>query len=136
MVSQDSNPREWRFAILRHTRQQEVHWDLLLELPGRELLATWQVYADPAVWTNSATGDFLATVRALPDHRRTYLDYEGPISADRGQVQRVEEGRFRLLTNEAGKIVLELTGKRLQARLELVLADSAASLWQLHVTPL
>jgi hypothetical protein len=31
----------------------------------------------------------------LPDHRRVYLDYEGPISGGRGEVVRVEAGTFR-----------------------------------------
>ncbi|HMD53224.1 MAG TPA: hypothetical protein VKJ65_01580 [Phycisphaerae bacterium] len=133
MVWQDSKDHLWRFAILRHTRQQDVHWDLLLELPDRPLLATWQVHSDPAEWTNYSAGVFSAAVRALPDHRRIYLDYQGPISGDRGEVMRVDEGYFRLVSESGEKIVLEASGKKLQAHVELTLMDSAANLWQLQV---
>jgi len=32
----------------------------------------------------------------LPDHRNAYLEYEGPISGDRGHVSRVETGTYTL----------------------------------------
>ncbi|HTV48756.1 MAG TPA: hypothetical protein VMG59_09975 [Phycisphaerae bacterium] len=133
MVWQDSKNRPWRYAILRHSRQQDVHWDLLLELPERALLATWQMHTDPAGWNGSSKGEFSTTVRALPDHRRIYLEYEGPISGDRGQVTRVEEGQFQLLEIMENKLVMELSGKSFHGRIELTLMDSAAGLWQLCV---
>jgi hypothetical protein len=34
----------------------------------------------------------------LADHRREYLDYEGPISNERGEVRQVASGTFTLQT--------------------------------------
>jgi hypothetical protein len=35
----------------------------------------------------------------LPDHRNAYLEYEGPISGDRGHVMQVETGTYTLTTD-------------------------------------
>ncbi len=35
----------------------------------------------------------------LFDHRREYLDYEGPVSNDRGQVTRIEQGHYELVVH-------------------------------------
>jgi hypothetical protein len=91
-----------RFVILKHVRQQDTHWDLMLELPGQELLATWQVHLPPEQW-----GPVVPAVR-LPDHRRLYLEYEGEISGNRGHVTWVDEGTAEVLQ----------TGQRWQIRLE------------------
>jgi len=45
----------------------------------------------------------------------------------------VDEGYFRLVSESGEKIVLEASGKKLQAHVELTLMDSAANLWQLQV---
>ena len=57
--------------------------------------------------------------RALPDHRAAYLDYEGPVSGDRGTVRRWDEGTYRALEWAAGRVVVELAGRQLAGRLEL-----------------
>jgi hypothetical protein len=40
--------------------------------------------------------DFTRPQRAVqkPDHRTAYLEYEGPVSGNRGKVKRVDEGKF------------------------------------------
>ncbi len=85
-------PSPGRYAILRHCRSTDTHYDLLLEVPGHELLATWQVFVPPERW-----GAAPVAATKLPDHRRMYLDYEGPISNDRGAVTRVDAGIQKLL---------------------------------------
>lgn len=37
----------------------------------------------------------------IPDHRAEYLDYEGPVSGDRGEVQRLAAGRAELHAAES-----------------------------------
>lgn len=72
-----------RCAVLKHEGVPEPHYDVLFETsPGSEL-ATWRASRWPL-----EPGDYL--VRAA-DHRAIYLAYEGPISGDRGAVQRVFE---------------------------------------------
>lgn len=73
-----------RFVVLEHT-WDGVHWDVMIESGGT--LATWAV-ASPLVAGHEQPA------RRLADHRPVYLDYEGPISGDRGSVRRVDRGEF------------------------------------------
>jgi hypothetical protein len=71
-----------RFVILTHDHPF-VHWDLMLEIDG--VLRTWRLLAEPAP-------DRIIGAEALPDHRLHYLEYEGPVSGDRGTVTRWDAG--------------------------------------------
>ena len=73
-----------RYVILEHDHPR-LHWDLMLE--AGDVLRTWAIDA-PVV----AGADLPA--RALPDHRRIYLDYEGDISENRGTVRRIDRGTY------------------------------------------
>ena len=68
-----------RFVLLDHDHPTR-HWDLMLEVGP--VLWTWRLDAIP---------DRCASCQAtrIADHRPIYLDYEGPISRDRGEVRRV-----------------------------------------------
>lgn len=57
--------------------------------------------------------------RPLPDHRLDYLDYEGPVSGDRGRVTQVDAGTYRILEQDADTLVLSLTGNRLCGTVKL-----------------
>lgn len=81
-------PPSLRYVILRHEGILEPHYDLMFEtLPG-SALAAWR----SPVWPIETD----IPVTRLTDHRREYLDYEGPLSEDRGHVQRVTTGYCRL----------------------------------------
>jgi hypothetical protein len=73
-----------RFVVLEHDRPV-LHWDLMLE--AGDVLQTWRLAKPPALGC-------AIEATALPDHRRIYLDYEGPISGDRGMVRRWDAGLF------------------------------------------
>lgn len=88
-----------RFVVLEH-RWNGVHWDFMLE--HGESLRTW------AIDSPIVAGEELPA-RALPDHRIAYLDYEGPISGDRGSVSRVDAGDY---------VPIEWTADRVRARLQ------------------
>lgn len=83
-----------RFVILLHEcspgDEGGNHWDLMLEPPSRSggtvKLATWALFSEPQ------PGAPISAQR-LPDHRELYLDYEGPISGNRGRVARVIWGQ-------------------------------------------
>ena len=85
----------FRFVVLEHELPPEsgraTHWDLMLEQPPKwgGMLLTFEVPGPPAVW-----GPPTAVLK-LPDHRSLYLDYEGPISRNRGSVRRVLQGHIR-----------------------------------------
>jgi hypothetical protein len=79
-----------RSVILRHTLPNgESHYDWLIERPDDEggTLLSFRCVLMP---TSLDSQSF--DVTPMPDHRREYLDYEGLISGDRGEVVRVEMG--------------------------------------------
>lgn len=93
---------ELRYAVLHHTHVAHPHYDLLLETAPDAPLATWRCEKWPP--------ESEMTVVRLPDHRRVYLDYEGPISGGRGEVSRVAHGSLRLLEKSDTHFRIRLGG--------------------------
>ena len=98
-----------RFVILHHVGCERPHWDFLLEQD--QSLATWQLYHDPL-----AGGKELFRIE---DHRKLYLDYEGPIEGDRGEVSRVCAGTYSLLEKNSQLWRVRLTSVVLEGEFEL-----------------
>lgn len=112
-----------RFVILEH-RRETVHWDVMFEVG--DVLRTWAVDApvEPGV---------KLAARPLPDHRIAYLDYEGPISGDRGEVRRVASGTFATLEWLDDRVVLSLTGDQVSGLL-MLMRDGGGG-WLLGLDP-
>lgn len=74
-----------RFALLEHDHPVK-HWDLLLQ-QGNRLLG----------WRGDPQGHFLngGLVVQTADHRMAFLDYEGPLTGDRGSVRRIDSGPLK-----------------------------------------
>jgi hypothetical protein len=122
------SPRQ--FVLLRHERSNGVHWDLMLDTG--EALATWQIHDDPADWAPVAQPPSLELTR-LPDHRRDYLDYEGPVSGGRGHVSRTDAGRYVLLERRDDCWRVQLAGSLLAGSCELVARPQrGADAWELR----
>ncbi len=105
-----------RFVVLEHD-WDGVHWDLMLE--RGEVLRTWAVDAPIVAGVE-------LPARALADHRRLYLEYEGPISGARGTVKRVEGGRYDVLHWAPDRVVVRLSGVQLVGEVELRRFSSSA----------
>jgi hypothetical protein len=56
---------------------------------------------------------------ALADHRLNYLDYEGPVSGDRGHVTRWDAGRYELKSELPDEVVVQLKGGRIEGVVSL-----------------
>jgi len=82
-----------RFVILQHDWPQ-LHWDLMLENGAN--LRTWRLPELPQP-------HHPIPLVALPPHRSIYLDYEGPVSGNRGSVVRVLSGTYRTLLDTPGE---------------------------------
>ena len=93
-----------RYVILEHDHPF-LHWDLMLE--ASDWLRTWRLAAPP-----TASPKIEAT--ELGNHRRLYLDYEGPVSGDRGSVVRWDAGHYACLTDEPDYLVVRLQSDRLR----------------------
>lgn len=114
-----------RFVLLFHdlsgTAEGASHWDLMLERDGA--LLTWRLPTLPAPWRDADGEAALpspsdAAVR-LHDHRAAYLEYEGPVSGNRGHVARVDRGEYLVLDESPEGIEVELLGQRGTFRLRL-----------------
>jgi len=102
-----------RFVILVHDFPT-LHWDLLLE--NSAALRAWRLLQPP---------DSPPPVPAepLPDHRRLYLDYEGPISGDRGSVTRWDAGEYEVVSESPEALVIDLAGAKLRGTYRLERSD-------------
>jgi hypothetical protein len=117
---------ERAFVLLRHETTEGVHWDLMLDVGPS--LATWQLVEDPAASSEPRAGEGIPA-RLLPEHRREYLDYEGPVSRNRGYVTRSDHGTYRLLTRKPAAWTILLTGEGLSGRFRLSAVRPGATEW-------
>jgi DNA polymerase Ligase (LigD) len=106
-----------RFVILEHDFPL-LHWDLMLE--AGDALRTWRLDAPPRSGVRMVA-------QAIAEHRMLYLDYEGPVSGDRGRVVRWDRGTFVEQVHEVDRIVARLQGERLRGILEL--AQQSGDRW-------
>ena len=83
-------------------------------LEGGEILLTWQLLQEPV---NSDSLPIPA--RRIRDHRRAYLDYEGPLGGGRGSVHRVDAGTVEFQKIDATPYIFQLRGGRLSGRFSL-----------------
>ncbi len=102
-----------RYVVLEHDHPF-LHWDLMLE--AGDVLRTWRL-ADPP-----RPGPEIAAT-ALGNHRCFYLDYEGPVSGDRGRVVRWDAGCFTWQTDESAHVVVSFQGGCLHGRAVLTQLD-------------
>jgi hypothetical protein len=110
-----------RFVILEHDPPRGKHYDFMLEFG--DVLKTWSLPNPPVV-------GFEQHAEILPDHRIAYLDYEGPISNNRGTVKPWDKGTYRLIEQTEEKILVELAGEKVHGRAKLVTAETPGQ-WKL-----
>lgn len=106
-----------RFVILEHDHPF-LHWDLMLE--AGNVLRAWRLLEQPEPGR---------TIHAetLGDHRLIYLDYEGPVSGNRGRVERWDAGTFTWEQDAPERVVVRLAGSR--CRGEAILERNADGNW-------
>ena len=91
------------FVLLEHDHPG-LHYDFMLEWNG--VLRTWRldrIPAEPAAFH----------VSSLSDHRLVYLDYEGPVSGNRGTVSQIDRGKFQVLSESETTLEIRLLGTRI-----------------------
>jgi hypothetical protein len=119
-----------RFVILRHTMPpsspRRSHWDLMLE--DGPALKTWALDQLP-------TPEGAVEGERLADHRRAYLDREGPVSGDRGAVSRWDTGDLRWETRTDDQLSCHVAGRHLVGRLRLTRNPEPAQRWRVEFTP-
>lgn len=117
-------------VLLRHdTPDDGFHYDWMLARPeasGLESLITFR--ARERIDLELRAGMVL---ERLPDHRRAYLEYQGPLSGNRGRVTRIATGRARVRAIDDTRLDADLrwdaSGENL--RVELHGATEDPRLW-------
>jgi hypothetical protein len=133
-----------RFVLLYHdcppTYERPSHWDFMLE--SGNVLRTWALERLPRDWHVAFTRTSAAhpncpllapdnTVAAvqLGDHRRDYLELEGPLSGDRGTVMRVAAGTYQGEHESPDVWHVVLTGDALAARVQVTRSETDDASW-------
>jgi hypothetical protein len=112
-----------RFVLLDHDHLRP-HLDLMLE--AGDVLWTWRLDAAPEPGPERQA-------ERIADHRPRYLDYEGPVSGNRGSVRRRDRGEFDWLEQEPGRMVLLVRGDTYHGR--LTLRQEAGEVWLMLFEP-
>jgi hypothetical protein len=98
-----------RYVILEHDHPV-LHWDFMLE--AGDVLRTWRLDQPPQ------SGQRVAASPSF-DHRLLYLDYEGPLSGNRGRVVQWDRGEYEDVPAEGGKLQVRLRGRKLMGTVVL-----------------
>ena len=141
-----------RFVLLYHECppgfERPSHWDLMLQ--AGDALRTWALVQLPRGWQAAreqtaiswpdcppAADSNAVEAEQLDDHRLAYLEYEGPLSGDRGRVTQIDTGTFTT-TDDIGDIGefrgnwhVELSGVRLRGPISLSESSSGHRKWTL-----
>lgn len=110
-----------RFVVLRHDSPRGLHWDFMLECGA--VLKTWALLQSPEANPEQSA-------EALADHRPHYLDYEGPLSDNRGMVARWDHGSYELLEQTPVRWIVVLQGALLCGRATLEQLESKTGRWK------
>ncbi|MFH1418667.1 MAG: DNA polymerase ligase N-terminal domain-containing protein [Planctomycetota bacterium] len=122
-------PDTVRFVVLEHTDGEGLHFDLMIETGSR--LATWKSGQPP----EEALGRALSCAR-IADHRMAYLDYEGPVSGDRGHVRRRDAGVCIIEHRTPNSWHIRFEGQRLAGRFVLSRSGDEEEAWRLRALAL
>jgi DNA polymerase ligase (LigD)-like protein len=118
-----------RFVVVLHEtpsgHARPTHFDLMLE--SDDALLTWSLREIP-------TSGSVAMAEQLPNHRLMYLDYEGPVSNDRGHVRRVDGGEFESVERSETRYEVDLRGEKLRGRLVLEQDAVEAHRWRVALS--
>ncbi len=115
-----------RFVVLEHQTPVARHWDFMLETASA--LATWSLAEPP---------DAAPTIpaRMLPDHRLAYLEYEGPISDNRGSVTRWDHGTYELRRYDRDEVAAVVAGEKLIGEVTLRRSTGDPDAWTFSFAP-
>jgi hypothetical protein len=118
-----------RFVVLRHElpppHDPAVHWDFMIE--DHESLLTWAVAEEPHP-------GLAMIARQLPDHRKHYLTYEGPVSGGRGNVTRYDHGEFEWLHRSDDEVLVRVAGGKLNGQVLIVRSPEQPEQWSWQIT--
>ena len=102
-----------------------MHWDFMLEYEAA--LRTWRLALSPV-----RAGAIAA--EAIADHRLAYLDYEGPVTGNRGTVTALDRGEYLPVVNDGDIVEVELRGDKFKGRARLSRLSESGN-WEFEFAP-
>ena len=116
-------------VVLHHVSRTDSHYDWLIDLPAlaspadgdaddaADLPRLWaaRVRVPSHAWESA--GAF--AVQVIEPHRRIYLTYQGPLSAERGRVRQIDRGMVTPLLLSRSRLILDIAMERFRGCLEL-----------------
>lgn len=93
----------------------------MLERDG--VLGTWTLCELP-------TEQAWVVAQRIHDHRLDYLEYEGPISGDRGHVSRYDRGSCQIDAYDNLRVTARIAGQHLRGQLRL---EKFAGAWRCRI---
>lgn len=117
-----------RYVVLFHVHPTDGdHYDLMIE--AGSTLATWRAMERP----ESASADHPVNCLQIGNHRTVYLDYEGPVSGNRGHVRQHDVGHCTTSTLGTSRITVRFAGNVLNGDFVLERDEGAADQWRLRL---
>jgi hypothetical protein len=113
-----------RFVILQHDTPSGAHFDFMLA--SGDALKTWSLPAPPQPGVTMEC-------EALADHRLAYLDYEGPVSGDRGSVARWDRGEYTTEQRGDTMWIVRLVGDKVTGTVTLRRQPGTSNRWQFEL---
>jgi hypothetical protein len=98
----------------------------MLEAAG-DVLKTWALPRPPELGMEMEC-------EALADHRIEYLDYEGPVSRQRGSATRWDRGVYTLERQSDTEWIVRLTGERFAGQASLRRSEGSSIQWRVSFT--
>src|SRR5262249_44261408 len=123
-TSSPAGPVALRFVVLRHDLPGADHWDLMFEEEGA--LVTWRPQVPLA-----PIGETPFQIEQIGAQRMADLDYEGPVSGNRGRVERHERGEYALLSRGPSEWRVDVRGEQTVGRFRLWQPDRGNTGWRI-----
>ena len=121
-----------RFVVIKHTMpvdsERPDHFDIMFEHDG--VLLTWES-------SSLISNRFDGKCTRLCDHRLHYLDFEGAVSGNRGEVKRVDSGTYHAIENilpDTNCYRLHISSDQMDT--EVCLQQIEEQKWQISCRPL
>jgi bifunctional non-homologous end joining protein LigD len=101
-----------KFVIQKHSRADDVHWDLMLE--SGKMLETYRLELPPEKLFQQPNA-----ARKIFDHSLKFLTYEGSVNKGKGKVEIADGGTYQLLGESENYKEFQLGGRILQGKFAL-----------------
>ncbi len=117
-------PKERPVYVVQKHQASHLHWDLRLEFAN--VLRSWAVPKNPELAYKKR---ILAV--ATEDHPLAYASFSGiiPEGYGAGTVEIWDRGTFETITDEQGKIVVNIKGRKLRGRFALIRTTFSQRSW-------